>query len=66
MLPIDLFSSRHKNKVPLEGAVTNVPGSLQERESRHSGKLPLGPRNPVDEVHNYVMLTAKMMKVLFI
>src|SRR5207302_696129 len=65
-LALDLFSSRHKNKVPLEAAVVNMPGSLRERKFRHAGKLLLGSRNAVDEVHSYVMLAAKTMKVLFI
>jgi hypothetical protein len=50
----------------LEAAVVNWPGGLGEREFRHAGKLPFGLRNTVGEVHIYVILVAKTMKVPFI
>jgi hypothetical protein len=65
-LPLDLLSGRHKNKVLLEAAVVNLPGDLRERKFRHPGKLPLGFRNTVGEVHIYAMLVTKTLKVLFI
>jgi len=65
-LPLDLLSGRHKNKVPLEAPVVNLPGGMRERKFSHACKSPLEHRNAVGEVHIYVMLVAKTLKVLFI
>jgi hypothetical protein len=64
--PLDLISRRHKNKLPLETAVVNLPGGLRERKFKHAGKLPLTLRNTPDEAHTYEMLLAKTMKTHFI